>query len=244
MSKKRFTDEELRDAKVPQNELDSSIGKMFNDPFFIQKGRSIVNKQPDIIRLIKQNNKTYENIPAFVKPGFIITIEVNIPFEVGDTITRTIQRTRENPDGIIEEYVIDDCVFHEEDSIVSENFSGNDAYYKMKVHKIVKPKETQGHQINVTGRDQVKVMVGSHDESTNVIVKDSNIVFDKLNQCIQDNNDVSSELKTILLDLSEKMKNTVHTPEFKIHFDSFIQNAASVMNVFAPFIPLLTPLFN
>ncbi len=234
MAKKRFTDDELRDAKVPKDEFNDSVKQLFNAPMNlkIRRKRMSLFSLIHIVDLIKNDGQVFKNIKARIYSGGVLVHDVNLPFEVGDTITREL------PNGITEEYIIDDPVYYDRGP------GTNKPHYQIKVHKKLSGKNKKiTPDISVkTGDigDQARINIFTEDRSQNISQNNSNTVFTGLNETIE-KSDIPEELRDILRELSKKMESTINTPSFKDHYTNFMANVASHMTVFGPLVMALAP---
>ena len=76
----------------------------------------------DRVSLVKADGRRYDNLPAAVSSGKIITLDSTIPIDDGDEFQRRW------PSGTVERYEVIDAGFH-------NTFHGMEAHYQSKVKK-------------------------------------------------------------------------------------------------------------
>lgn len=76
----------------------------------------------DTLVLEKPDGRTFPGIRAHVSSKGILIPDVRLPIEVGDKLTRTL------PNGLADEFIVDDPGFHEQ-------FSSIAAHFQVKVHR-------------------------------------------------------------------------------------------------------------
>ena len=137
--------------------------------------RSLSN---DRVTLIKKDGTRFEDLPASVQSGLILTSDPKIPIEDGDQFERQL------PSGIVESFTVVDAGFH-------QRFHGISAHYQSKVRKNTAPSgswagsATTPHVVyNLTGPN-ARVNFKSSDSSTNVVSVESPVLFDDLRKAIQ-----------------------------------------------------------
>ena len=99
----------------------------------------------DMITIVKQDGKRFENVRALVQRGKIITDQIKIPIEPGDHV---IRKTRA---GVEESFIVDDPGFLE---------GGKLSHYEMKVRKTGEPVSPDPKPMiyyNVTGANTNRV---------------------------------------------------------------------------------------
>ncbi len=178
------------------------------------------NFNQDTISLIKRDGSIIENIKALVHSTKIITDNVSVCFDEGDTISRKL------PNGKIDYYRVIDPVY-------TKGIYGIPDHYQIVVEKTTASPKKSSIYINAT--DNAKVMVSSVDNSINVNSQDTK-VFDELLKIAKTLPNNINLITTI-----QNMRESVNDKEsFKTKYNQFIQIAASHMTIFAPFIPALT----
>lgn len=168
-----------------------------------------------------------------VAPGLfsgteIIFTDVNIQILPGDEIRRDL------PNGPEDVYEVVDPKFR-------QKFSSIEAHYAVKV-KRVKPISTDDgarYQVTVSGENS-RVNIGSTDNSANVVSRGD--LFADIGSALQ-NNVQDPAQRDALLAATERMKNTVRTPDFGDAYQKFISLAADHMGLIGPFIPALSKFF-
>jgi hypothetical protein len=186
----------------------------------------------DRVTLVKKNGQRFENLPASVQPGLILTQDPNIPIEDGDEFER---RTLS---GIIETFLIVDAGFH-------QPFHHISAHYQSKIRKNT-PGQLSAQQpqivYNVSGLN-ARVNIQSTDSSTNVINVESAALFDKLRNAIQESIKDTDVVKR-LAEQVDAMQAAAGTRSFAQQYQEFISVAADHLTLFLPLLPALTQLLS
>ena len=182
----------------------------------------------DRVTLVKKTGQRFENLPASVQSGLILTDNVKVPVEDGDTFERTL------PSGVAESFEVLDAGFQQE-------FHGIPAHYQSKVRKgtaKARGSSTQHTVYNLIGPN-ARVNIQSTDSSTNVVNVESTVLFDNLRGAIRTSIS-DSELSETLMHCVEAMEAAAGTRTFADRYKDFIALAADHISVFGPFLPALT----
>ena len=182
----------------------------------------------DRVTLVKKTGQRFENLSASVQSRLILTDNVKVPVEDGDTFERKL------PSGVAESFEVLDAGFQQE-------FHGIPARYQSKVRKgtpKARGSSTQHTVYNLIGQN-ARVNIQSTDSSTNVVNVESTVLFDNLCGAIRTS--VSdSELSETLMHCVEAMEAAAGTRTFADRYKDFIALAADHISVFGPFLPALT----
>lgn len=182
----------------------------------------------DRVTLVKKTGQRIEDLLASVQSKLILTDNVKVPVEDGDTFERTL------PSGVTESYEVLDAGFQ-------QAFHGIPAHYQSKVQKRtakVRGSSTQHTVYNLIGPN-ARVNIQSTDSSTNVVNVESTVLFDNLRGAIRTSIS-DSELRKALMVCVEAMEAAVGTRTFADPYKNFIALAADHISVFGPFLPALT----
>lgn len=183
----------------------------------------------DTVALVKRDGRRFDNLPASVQAGLIMTQNPNIPIEDGDTFERRL------PTGVVESYTVLDAGY-------KAPFHGIPAHYQSKVQKgtaMPRPRATPHHVVyNLIGPN-ARVNIQSTDASTNVVNADASAVFDDLRRTVQQAIEDSS-VSTELLQRIDGMQAAIGSPGFARRYKDFIAVAADHLTLLAPFLPALT----
>jgi hypothetical protein len=169
----------------------------------------------------------YENVPASVQRGKILTTRTDIPIKTGDRITRKTDA------GVIEGFIVDDPGFQ-------SAFHGMPAIYGMRVRRDDAPPRpaVAGTVIyNVTGTG-ARFNLNSVDNSTNVVHQSRSELFQALRDAIRSN--VRGPEREELLARAAEMETAKGKAGFAKRYAEFIACAANHVKIFEPFIPALT----
>lgn len=185
----------------------------------------------DRVTLIKKNGDWFDNIPATVQSGMIVTTNPMIPIEDGDRFERRL------PSGIVESFLIVDAGFH-------SKFHKIPAHYQSKVHKETALISSGGGSAKVVYNligPNTRVNIQSADSSTNVVNIESSTLFDEMKKAIVES--IQDELtRSRLVERIDAMKSAAGTQSFISRYTEFIAIAADHMTLLAPFLPALSQL--
>ena len=188
----------------------------------------------DRVTLVKQDGQRFENLPASVQSGLIVTDNPEIPIEDGDQFERQL------PSGIVEVFTVVDSGFQ-------QGLHRIPAHYQSKVRKNTAESPTShrpaaGPQVvyNLIGSN-ARVNVQSADSSTNVVSVESAVLFDGLRGAIQESSLDSAVAQELIQNVSA-MQSAVGTETFSERYKEFIAVAADHVKLVAPFLPALTQL--
>ena len=183
------------------------------------------------VTLVKPDGRKFP-FKAAVQRKIIFTEDMEVPIEEEDTIERVL------PNGLIEEYVVLDRGYYDEDFPLP-------AHYQVQVEKAQSPKGKMETKIynntnHITASGNARVNLNSTDHSINTnITQEENDKFEEL----------FSEIKKLpnseeLLSSAIELKESVKTETFKDKYVAFMANAANHMTVLAPFIAFLPALLS
>ena len=188
----------------------------------------------DRVALIKKDGQRFEDLPASVQSGLILTDNPKIPIEDGDQFERKL------PSGIVDVFTVVDSGFQ-------QGIHGIPPHYQSKVRKntIGSPprrRPAAGPQVvyNLIGPN-ARVNIQSSDSSTNVVSVESAVLFDNLREAIQRSSLDSTVAQQLIQNVSA-MQSAAGTKAFGERYKEFIAVAADHMTLIAPFLPALTQL--
>ena len=187
--------------------------------------KSLMN---DRVTLVKKDGKRFEDLPALVQTGLILTDNPEIPIEDGDTFERKL------PSGIVEVFVVLDAGFR-------QKLPGVHAGYQSKVEKSTaraKPPTTQHVVYNLIGPN-TRVNIQSKDSSTNILNVEPADLFQNLRTTLGDSIS-DSELVARLVGHVDRMETAAGTKDFSDRYKEFIGSAAQHITLVGPFLPALT----
>ena len=191
--------------------------------------RSILSRMPtEIVEVVKPNGQLFKGILAHVQPKLIFIEDTTVPVEEGDKIIRKL------PNSLNEVYIVMDRGFY-------QAIKGLPAHYQIKVEK-----EYEGSLSKIAPQTIIVNNNGQHSK-TNL-----NSVDNSVNN-YNNQNEIFNELKKLVLNIPEEsrsdiiqsindMQESCGKDGFMQKYNSFIQNAANHMTVFAPLMPVLTDL--
>ena len=181
----------------------------------------------DTIMLYKKDGKIFEDIKAQVGSNKVFTENVDIPFEDGDYICRTL------PNGIKENFLIVQANYTRE-------FHGIPASYHLETRKMTRQEYDNFKTINnyITG-DNNRVNVNSIDNSNNVY-NDSKILFNELRNVVEIELNNNAEI----IDKINQLESNIGNKKFITKYNDFIQSMANHISIIVPFIPALTNLLS
>ena len=187
----------------------------------------------DRVTLVKKDGKRFEDLPASVQSGLILTYNPEIPIEDGDQFERQL------PSGIVDVFTVVNSGFQQAFHDIPE-------HYQSKVRKNTaappSPRPAAEPQIvyNLIGPN-ARVNIQSSDSSTNVVSVESADLFDNLREAIQKSS-LDSTIARQLIQNVDVMQSAVGTKTFGERYKEFIAVAADHMTLVAPFLPALTQL--
>lgn len=180
----------------------------------------------DMITIVKQDGKRFENVRALVQRGKIITDQIKIPIEPGDHV---IRKTRA---GVEESFIVDDPGFLE---------GGELSHYEMKVQKTGEPVSPDPKPMiyyNVTGAN-TRININSVDGSTNVVNAGPEKLFAELRDAIAG---IAEQDRATLLQKTDELEDSVGHNSFPSKYAEFVALAANHISILSPFIPALAQL--
>lgn len=167
-----------------------------------------------------------ENIPAAITPGKLIITDTSLQIERDDHFLREL------PNGLVEDYVVDEANFN-------AAFHGIQAHFQVQVHRSnARPAPAQTIIAHITG-DNARVNVNSVDNSTNTAIKNSAEVFAQLTGAIGQGIQDAAERERVLTAV-RAMEAEVGKPTFKQRYNAFLGICGQHMTVIGPFLPALT----
>ncbi|MBS4049285.1 MAG: hypothetical protein KG075_23270 [Alphaproteobacteria bacterium] len=167
-----------------------------------------------------------ENIQAGVAPGKIIITDTSLQIERGDHILRAL------PNGLVEDFVVDDPHFHPGVGSIPPTFN-------VKVHRSNSaPAPAQTIIAHFSG-DNARLNVNSIDNSTNTAIKNSAEVFAQLAGAIKQGIQDAAERERVLSAVSA-MEAEAGKPTFKQRYNDFLATCGQYMTIIGPFVPALT----
>ena len=185
----------------------------------------------DKVALVKRDGHRFENLPASVSTGLILTQNPEIPVEEGDRFERRL------PNGIVESFLVLDAGFQ-------QALHAMPAHYQSKVQKdsaIPRPPDQASHVVyNLVGPN-ARVNIQSTDSSTNVVNMETPALFEDLRNAVRQATD-DSVLESQLLDRIDGMQAAIGTRDFAARYKEFVGVAADHLTLLAPFLPALTQL--
>jgi hypothetical protein len=180
----------------------------------------------DILFLEKLDGRSFENVRACVSGKGILIEDVSLPIEYGDKLTRTL------PNGLAEEFIVDDPGFH-------QAFAGMQPHFQVRVHKAgVLNARSQPVTYKLSGPN-ARVNINSRDHSTNTATFGPAPVFAELRKALDE---VGDDDRAKLIAGIEAMEKAHRTPNLLTRYTDFIALAANHMTIVAPFLPALARL--
>ena len=188
----------------------------------------------DRVTLVKKDGHRFENLPALVQSGLILTYNPEIPIEDGDQFERQL------PSGIVDVFTVVDSGFQ-------QRLHGIPPHYQSKVRKNTaesppssRPAAAPQVVYNLIGPN-ARVNIQSSDLSTNVVSVESAVLFDTLREAIRKSS-LDFTVERQLIQNVSAMQSAVGTKTFGERYKEFIAVAADHMTLVAPFLPALTQL--
>lgn len=179
------------------------------------------------VKLIKQDSTVIENIEALVDKDHFFIDDASLDIEEGDIFQRDL------PTGKCETYLVLDRGFY-------RAMGGIPAHYQVSVqkqtsiHKISNEKVVNNYNIG----SAEKININSTDNSvTYNITENDKALMETLKMLAKELDNSEAIINSI-----EEMKDNVGKKGFADKYNTFIQNVANHMTIFAPFIPALTQL--
>lgn len=179
----------------------------------------------DTLKLTKPDGRTFEGIKAAVSAKGIAIMDVNLPLETGDCLSRTL------PNGSVEEFLVDDPGFQ-------SAWLEIPAEYNVKYRKRGVPQSLGPSQFVVSGPN-ARINIHSQDYSTNT-VSDPAKVFADLRQLVE--TAVADADRLAIRKALDEMEAARGTSTFRDHYLRFMSIAADHLTLFAPFLPALAQL--
>ena len=181
----------------------------------------------DKVTFIKADgSQKQENIQAAVSQGKIILTDTSLQIEPGDHLLRAL------PNGLVEDYVVDDPNFN-------AAFHGIQAHFQVKVHRSGKaPASAQTIITHITG-DNARVNLNSTDNSTNTAIRNSAEVFAQLAAAIKQGIQDTTERERVLAAV-RAMEAEADKPTYKQRYNDFMATCGQYMTIIGPFVPALT----
>ena len=185
----------------------------------------------DIVTVIDQAGTTRGQIKAVVDKNRIITQDVSLLIEEGDTIERDL------PHGRKETFSVTHVQFHRSLGRIKDFYeitTGNP-------NSVANRPGALGVSVHVTGSPHTRVNLNSVDNSSNVSNTQAHEVFHRTRHLLQTGVEDSEERAALLQSVNE-MEATHETQDFITKYKDFMGLAANHMTVLTPIIPALTTL--
>ena len=179
------------------------------------------------VKLIKQDSTVIENIEALVEKDHFFIDDVNVDIEEGDVFQREL------PTGKHETYLVIDRGFY-------RAMGGIPAHYQVSVQKQTSIPKIGNEKVvnNYNIGSAEKININSTDNSvTYNITENDKALMETLKMLAKELDNSEAIINSI-----EEMKDNVGKKGFADKYNTFIQNVANHMTIFAPFIPALTQL--
>jgi hypothetical protein len=186
----------------------------------------------DMVILVKQDGRRFDNIRAVVSPTRIIIDDASLPVEEGDRFHRTI------PSGLTEVYLVLDRGFY-------AGLAGTPDHYQVSVRKETALPARQPGQViyNIVSGPNPHLNINSVDLSASVVQVTSEKLFDELRAAvagaIQD-----PARRDAILGAIGLMQQTQGKKSFAARYREFVALAADHMALVGPFIPALSQLLS
>ena len=188
----------------------------------------------DRVTLVKKDGKRFEDLPASVQSGLILTDNPEIPIEDGDQFERQL------PSGIVDVFTVVDSGFH-------QRFKSIPAHYQSKVRK-----NTAAPPPSPRPAAEPQVVYNLIGPNARVNIQSSDSVH-KCGQCriCRSVRQLARSDPKILTGFHHRaaahpnvsaMQSAVGTKTFGERYKEFIAVAADHMTLVAPFLPALTQL--
>lgn len=179
------------------------------------------------VKLIKQDSTVIENIEALVDKDHFFIDDASIDIEEGDIFQRDL------PTGKCENYLVLDRGFY-------RAMGGIPAHYQVSVQKQTSILKIGNEKVvnNYNIGSAEKININSTDNSvTYNITENDKALMETLKMLAKELDNSEAIINSI-----EEMKDNVGKKGFADKYNTFIQNVANHMTIFAPFIPALTQL--
>ena len=179
------------------------------------------------VKLIKQDSTVIENIEALVDKDHFFIDDASIDIEEGDIFQRDL------PTGKCENYLVLDRGFY-------RAMGGIPAHYQVSVQKQTSIPKIGNEKVvnNYNIGSAEKININSTDNSvTYNITENDKALMETLKMLAKELDNSEAIINSI-----EEMKDNVGKKGFADKYNTFIQNVANHMTIFAPFIPALTQL--
>ena len=177
------------------------------------------------VKLIKQDSTVIENIEALVEKDHFFIDDASIDIEEGDIFQRDL------PTGKCENYLVLDRGFY-------RAMGGIPAHYQVSVQKQTSIPKIGNEKVvnNYNIGSAEKININSTDNSvTYNITENDKALMETLKMLAKELDNSEAIINSI-----EEMKDNVGKKSFADKYNTFIQNVANHMTIFAPFIPALT----
>ena len=179
------------------------------------------------VKLIKQDSTVIENIEALVDKDHFFIDDASVDIEEGDIFQRDL------PTGKCENYLVLDRGFY-------RAMGGIPAHYQVSVQKQTSIPKIGNEKVvnNYNIGSAEKININSTDNSvTYNITENDKALMETLKMLAKELDNSEAIINSI-----EEMKDNVGKKGFANKYNTFIQNVANHMTIFAPFIPALTQL--
>ena len=179
------------------------------------------------VKLIKQDSTVIEDISALVDKDHFFIDDVSVDIEEGDIFQRKL------PTGKSESYLVLDRGF-------INGMGSLAAHYEVSVKKQTSIPKIGNERVvnNYNIGSAEKININSTDNSvTYNITENDKALMETLKMLAKELDNSEAIINSI-----EEMKDNVGKKGFADKYNTFIQNVANHMTIFAPFIPALTQL--
>ena len=186
----------------------------------------------DRITVIGKDGNRYENLPAVVDVKKIITQEVNVPIERGDSIEREL------PNGRTERFIVINAHYRTGHAGMIPDF-----YEITYEREGARPHQSKPQPITVHISDspQSHVNIDSEDHSISISYGNAGSLFDEIRDLLRAAVGDSTELES-LLEKVDAMEGSKEAGGFKQAYDDFIASSANHITVLLPILPALSSL--
>ena len=186
----------------------------------------------DRITVIGKDGNRYENLPAVVDVKKIITQEVNVPIERGDSIEREL------PNGRTERFIVINAHYRTGHAGMIPDF-----YEITYEREGARPHQSKPQPITVHISDspQSHVNIDSEDHSISISYGNAGSLFDEIRDLLRAAVGDSTELES-LLEKVDAMESSQEAGGFKQAYDDFIASSANHITVLLPILPALSSL--
>lgn len=186
----------------------------------------------DRITIIDKKGERHENLPAVVDTKTIITQEVKVPIERGDSIERNL------PNGMTERFTVINAQYY-----TGRGRSFPDFYEITYEREGTRPHQptVQPISVHISDSPQSHVNIDSEDHSINISYGNAGSLFDEIRDLLREAVEDSTELES-LLNKVDAMEGSQEAGGFRQAYVSFMSAAADHMTVLAPVLPGLASL--